>query len=104
MCVSIYNALSDMCPAQTDDLLPSGSDFVTSSDESGGTKAQRRRTSKDKPKKSRMKQGGTSGELDSAMPGTTCKHRACNVRQGVNNDAAHKQDLSPQRGYFATVC
>lgn len=59
------------CPAQTDDLLPSGSDFVTSGDESGGAKAaQRRRSSKDKPRKSRMKQdGAASGELDSAIPG-----------------------------------
>ena len=61
------------CVAQTEDLLPSGSDFITSGDESGGTKAQRRRVNKDKPKKSRMKrelQNG-DGDADTVLPGSS---------------------------------
>ncbi|KAL3151309.1 hypothetical protein ABBQ38_013146 [Trebouxia sp. C0009 RCD-2024] len=49
---------------QTDDVMPSGSDFITSGDESGGGKKQRRRTSKDKPRKSKLskRNGETNGD------------------------------------------
>ena len=61
---------------QSDGILPSGSDFVTSGDESGGSKAQRRRVSKDKPRRSRMKHenGDVNGDMDTAIPGDTCLH------------------------------
>ena len=46
--------------------MPSGSDFVTSGDESGSAKAQRRRTNKDKPKKSKLSRqsGEASGDME----------------------------------------
>ena len=55
-----------MLHTQTDDLMPSGSDFVTSGDESGGAKAQRRRGSKDKPRKSKLNRqiGEASGDVE----------------------------------------
>ena len=48
--------------------MPSGSDFVTSGDESGGG---RRRASKDKPKKSKLNRqnGDDSGDVDTGTKG-----------------------------------
>lgn len=61
-----------MLHTQTDDLMPSGSDFVTSGDESGGAKAQRRRTSKDKPTKSKLSRqsGEASGDMETGTRDT----------------------------------
>ena len=55
---------------QTDGLLPSASDFMTSGDESGGGKsgAQRKRSLKDKPHKSRMKKE-EDADVETASPG-----------------------------------
>ena len=55
---------------QTDGLLPSASDFMTSGDESGGGKsgAQRKRSFKDKPRKSRMKKE-EDADVETASPG-----------------------------------
>jgi len=55
---------------QTDGLLPSASDFMTSGDESGGGKsgAQRKRSLKEKPRKSRMKKE-EDADVDTASPG-----------------------------------
>ncbi len=55
---------------QTDGLLPSASDFMTSGDESGGGKsgAQRKRSLKDKPRKSRMKKE-EDVDVETASPG-----------------------------------
>ena len=55
---------------QTDGLLPSASDFMTSGDESGGGKsgAQRKRSLKDKPRKSRMKKE-EGADVETASPG-----------------------------------
>ena len=55
---------------QTDGLLPSTSDFMTSGDESGGGKsgAQRKRSFKDKPRKSRMKKE-EDADVETASPG-----------------------------------
>lgn len=54
--------------------MPSGSDFVTSGDESGGAKAQRRRTNKDKPKKSKLSRqsGEASGDVETGKQYTFC--------------------------------
>ena len=51
--------------------MPSGSDFVTSGDESGGGKAHRRHTSKDKPKKSKLNRqnGDDNGDVDTGTKG-----------------------------------
>ncbi len=56
---------------QTDGLLPSASDFMTSGDESGGGKSgtQRKRSLKDKPRKSRMKKEEEDADVDTAAPG-----------------------------------
>ena len=57
--------------------MPSGSDFVTSGDESGGAKARRRR-SKDKPKKSKLNR--QSGEANGdPEPGTKHATNICIV-------------------------
>ncbi len=55
---------------QTDGLLPSASDFMTSGDESGGGKsgAQRKRSLKEKPRKSRMKKE-EGADTETASPG-----------------------------------
>jgi len=63
------------CFIQTDGLQPTASDFMTSGDESGGGKAQRKRSVKDKPRKPRMKrdQGDGDADVDTAPPGMpTC--------------------------------
>lgn len=54
--------------------MPSGSDFVTSGDESGGAKAQRRRTNKDKPKKSKLSRqsGEASADMETGIKCTDC--------------------------------
>ena len=60
-----------LCPVmQTDGLLPSASDFITSGDESGGGKsgAQRKRSMKEKPRKSRMKKE-EDADTETALPG-----------------------------------
>lgn len=56
---------------QADGLLPSASDFMTSGDESGGGKsgAQRRRSLKDKPRKSRMMKKEEDADVETASPG-----------------------------------
>ena len=59
---------------QTDDLMPSGSDFVTSGDESGGAKARRRHSSKDRPKKSKLNRqsGEANGDLETGTEYCLC--------------------------------
>lgn len=54
--------------------MPSGSDFVTSGDESGGAMAQRRRTNKDKPKKSKLSRqnGEAGGDVETGTKYTLC--------------------------------
>lgn len=62
--------------------MPSGSDFITSGDESGGGKKQRRRTSKDKPRKSKLskRNGETNGDGE---PGSTPEERQVNHTQSL---------------------
>ena len=72
----IINCMSKSCSpsfafvVQTDGLLPSASDFITSGDESGGGKsgAQRKRSLKDKPRKSRMRKE-EDADVETASPG-----------------------------------
>lgn len=67
---------------QSDGLLPSTSDFVTSGDESGGGKsgAQRKRSLKDKPRKSRMKKE-EGADMEAASPEVRPQRSAAEVRR-----------------------
>ncbi|KAA6418404.1 MAG: hypothetical protein FRX49_11660, partial [Trebouxia sp. A1-2] len=68
---------------QADGLLPSASDFMTSGDESGGGKsgAQRRRSLKDKPRKSRMMKKEEDADVETASPEVRPQRSAADVRR-----------------------
>lgn len=57
---------------QAEEVLPGASDFMTSGDESGGGKAQRKLATKDKPRTPRVRREQGEGEADLPLPGHFC--------------------------------